>query len=440
MGDVVSAFWFSLSARAQDLAVLAAWLAPTAVALAVVLWRYRVRPLVHALLVRHRGIAAIAVALIALSVGLGVALLAEERGLRQASARAADRFDLIVAAPGSDVTAMLASVYLQTANMALLAPSVHADLAARPDVDLVAPLAFGDSVDGAPLVGTTAAFVDHLAGAPREGRPFASTAEAVVGAATDFAIGDVLHPAHGHGAGADEDAHAHVEFLVVGRLAATGTPWDRAVVVPLEAVWIAHGLGDGHAAADRGRIGPPYDPERMPGVPAIVVRADSLVANYALRSAFTGADRMAFFPGEVLARLHGLLGDVRRVLSAMALVTEVLVVAAVIALLAVLLGGSARRFAMLRALGAPRGFVFAVAWVHGSVLVLAGAVLGIGVGRLAALALARYLSEASAVAVRPLPAIADLSLVAAFALAGVALAAVPAWIVSGRKVLADLRA
>ena len=440
MIDALAAAWFALDARDQDLLVLAAWIAPVAAAFALLSLRYRPWPLVRALLVRHRGVAATSVALIAFAIALGVALLAEERGLRQASARAAERFDLIVAVPGSDVTAMLATVYLQPTALPLLPLSVHAELAARPDVALAAPLAFGDSVDGAPLVGTTAAFVAHLGGPLAEGRVFRSAGEAVAGATSGLAVGDRASPAHGLGDGAEAGAHAGVELLVTGRMAATGTPWDRAVIVPLETLWIAHGLGDGHAADARGRIGPPWDAGRAPGVPAVVVRATSLAANYALRAAFTDADRMAFFPGEVLARLHGLLGDVRRVLSAMALFTQLLVVAAVIALLTVLLGGSARRFAMLRALGAPRGFVFAVAWLYGGTLVVAGALAGVVLGRLAALALAHRLARASSVAVVPVPAIADLSLVAGFVLAGAALATLPAWRLSGRRVLADLRA
>ena len=427
MPDALASFWSGLPAWVQDLAVLGAWLAPTPLAVLLVTARYRAWPLVRALLVRHRGVTIASLVLIALSVGLGVAILAEERGLRQASARAAERFDLVVAAPGSEVTAMLAAVYLQSADMPLLAPSVHAALAAHPEVRLLAPLAFGDSVAGRPLIGTTAAFVEHLAGTPADGRAFERADEAVVGAASGFALGETLHPAHGVGPAAVPDAHAGVAFRVTGRLDRTGTPWDRAVIVPLEAVWMAHGLGDGHAAEERARIGPPYDPARMPGVPAIVVGARSLMGNYTLRAAFTTADSMAFFPGEVLARLHGLLGDVRRVLSGMALATEALVALAVGIALVVLLASFARRFAMLRALGAPRGFVFAVAWLHGTVLVAAGAALGVPLGQLAALALARLLSEASAVAVRPALGLADLSLVAAFVLIGSALAALPAW-------------
>ena len=181
VNDAFDAWWFDLSAGAQDLLVLAAWLAPTALAFAALLARYRVVSPVRALLVRHRGIGAIAVALIALSVGLGVALLAQERGLREGSARAADPFDLLVAAPGSDVTAMLASVYLQSATVPLLDPVVYAELAARPEVALAAPLAFGDSVDGAPLVGTTAAFVAHLIASTSSSAPApTSSADATV--------------------------------------------------------------------------------------------------------------------------------------------------------------------------------------------------------------------------------------------------------------------
>jgi hypothetical protein len=48
------------------------------------------------------------------------------------------------------------------------------------------PIAFGDSVQGFSVVGTTAAFVDHLSGKLLEGRLFETDEEAVVGAASPF--------------------------------------------------------------------------------------------------------------------------------------------------------------------------------------------------------------------------------------------------------------
>ena len=36
-------------------------------------------------------------------------------------------------------------------------------------------------------------------------------------------------------------------MTIVGRMRPTGTPWDRAIVVPIEYNWSVHGLGTGHA-------------------------------------------------------------------------------------------------------------------------------------------------------------------------------------------------
>ena len=56
----------------------------------------------------------IAVGLIALAVALGVAVGAQERALRQASARAADDFPLVIGAPGSDGLARTCNVAFAT--------------------------------------------------------------------------------------------------------------------------------------------------------------------------------------------------------------------------------------------------------------------------------------------------------------------------------------
>jgi len=64
---------------------------------------------------------------------------------------------------------------------------------------------------------------------------------------------------------------------VVGRMKPTGTPWDNSVIVPIEFVWEVHGLPNGHAEGDE-RIGPPFDAARVPGVPAIVVKPETINA------------------------------------------------------------------------------------------------------------------------------------------------------------------
>ena len=85
-----------------------------------VVWSYRPFSLVRAMIWRYRWTNALFVLLIAVSVGLGVGLIAQERGIRKGTARAAEKFDLVVTAPGSEVQMMLATVYLQPVDVPLI--------------------------------------------------------------------------------------------------------------------------------------------------------------------------------------------------------------------------------------------------------------------------------------------------------------------------------
>ena len=182
-------------------------------------------------------------------------------------------------------------------------------------------------------------------------------------------IGDSFEPPHGG------------ELAVVGRIGHTGTPWDRAILVPVETVWEVHGLPNGHAPERHDQIGPPFDPACFPGTPAIVVHAEAMCANYALRSEFTrDAETMAFFPGTVLSTLHRMMGDVGQAMSIMSLVTQCLVAASVLLGLFILSRLFSRQMAALRALGAPAHFVVAVLWSYSAVLLVAESVAGLGLG------------------------------------------------------------
>lgn len=434
----MSDLWAGLSPDAQDLLLVLALIAPGLVLGAIVLRGLNALPLAGAMLRRFAWVNALFVLLIALSVGLGVALLAQERGLRQGSARAAEKFDLIVAAPGSEVTAMLAAVYLQPSDMPLLDGGQYAEIAAAPGVALAAPIAFGDSHDGAPVVGTTVDFVRHLAGDLAEGRVFETATEAVAGAFAPVAVGAEFTPAHGHGPAVEHGAHDGHAYRVVGRMAPTGSPWDRAILVPVEGVWEVHGLPNGHAAGDT-RIGPPFVAEYMPGTPAVLVRADELWGNYALKSRFTRDDMMAFFPGTVLAQLHGLMGEVRAAMSQMALLTQLLVTLSVLTALMILVRLMARSLALLRAVGAPLRFVFAVVWGYSAALILSGALLGLGAGFLAARVIAGIVTRGTDIAVNATLGWPEIHLVAAFASLTLVLALLPAWLAIRRPLVTDLR-
>jgi putative ABC transport system permease protein len=211
---------------------------------------------------RHNRAAVLAVALlIALAVSLGVGVSAQERALRQSSAAAAEPFDIVVGMPGSQTQLVLTAVYLQPAALELVPGSVLQRLQDTAGVGYAAPIAFGDYRGSSPIVGSTAALLT-LGGSRSmaKGRPFERVHEAVIGAHVAAKLGDAFEPAHGEpgvaAAGGEPHVHHGFKYTVVGSLPPTGTPWDNAIIVPVEAVWLVHGLPSGHAAAAPHPAGP----------------------------------------------------------------------------------------------------------------------------------------------------------------------------------------
>lgn len=305
--------------------------------------------------------------LLGLSVSLGLALSMLEHGIRQGAAHAADDFDLLVGAPGSPTQLLLSTVYLQAQPLPLLAYETLECVAAAPGVVWAAPLAFGDRWEQFPLVGTSSLLPTLHGKRPlAEGKTFAEHDEAVVGAAVPLGVGDAFTPVHGRIVLPDGDlSHDHTHFTVVGRMPPTGTPWDRAILVPLEAVWEVHGLHNGDAGA---------------GISALVVKPRSVADAYKLRSTWHTSATQALFTGEALTDLFATLGDVRTMMQSMAALAQGIALGGVI--LATLFAVALRRdtLSLLRTLGAPRAYLMASIWGMAGCVVIIGVLLGIALG------------------------------------------------------------
>jgi putative ABC transport system permease protein len=365
-------------------------------------------PVVVADLRALRWVAWTAPFLIALAVAIGIAISAQEAALRQSTARAADDFDLLIGAPGSHTQLVLTTVYLQPDALPLIDGALLNELAGDQRVRAAAPIAYGDSARGYPVVGTTPAFAGRWGRlAPSEGRLFSHEGEAVVGADVRLSLGDEITPSHGlpvqHGRAGSESAaeaqhrHEGVRYRVVGRLPRLGTPWDNAILVPIETVWETHGLGNGHARDDAAP-GPPFDGAKVPGVPAIVVRPRAVADAYALRAQYRQRGTVAFFPAEVLVDLYRTLGDVRDVLVAATVLNDVLIFSATAMLLLALAGLRRRRYALLRALGASPAYILLSVWLGAALVLTAGCVLGLAFGGLAAWLAGRLVEQQTGLA------------------------------------------
>lgn len=394
-------------------------------------------PVVLSDLRRQRAVVLATLVLIALAVAMGMTVIALERALRQGSARAADDFDLVIGAPGSQTQLLLTAVYLQPAALPLLEGNVLARATAAPGVAYAAPVAFGDQWQGHPIVGTIAAFADRGGRLEaREGRIFGRRGEAVVGAAVDLPLGSVFHPAHGDGHDDDAAEHHELSYTVVGRLPSRHNIWDRAILVPVEDVWAAHGIALG---ASGRTIGPPWPATALPGVPAIAVKPRSVADAYRLRNEFRNGDSTAFFPAEELNELYGTLGDLRDLMMILAVACQILVVSAVLIVLLVGLAARRPQFAVLRAIGAGRGYIFVAIWLEVAALVVVGALVGTLAGYGASRVIGGWLTGRTGFALPIGMGIEEAVLMVALIVIGLVAAAIPAVLAFRQPVVAGLR-
>jgi putative ABC transport system permease protein len=401
-------------------------------------------PLVLADLRRNAAAAAALALLVALAIALGTGVSVAERALRRAGADAARPFDLLIGMPGSTTQIVLTGVYLQPAALPLLPGDMLARVAAEPGVAWAAPIGFGDSWRGLPIVGTSADLVTRGGRAmPVEGRVFSAIGEAVIGARVRLRLGDEIEPSHGAGhpaadgdAGDDDAAHRGVEYKIVGRMAPTGGPWDRAILVPVEAVWDIHGMGTGHG--DEARVGAPW-PADAPGVPLIAVAPESFAAAYVLRAKYRLGGTVAVFPGEVLAALFALLGDVGTVLALVAAAAQALVVAAILMVVFVAIAARRRQLAILRALGAPRLFVFLTVWGEIAIVLAIAGIAGLAVGWGFASLFAHWADRSLSLTLQGSLDWREVAISGIAVAAGLILAALPAATAYRRSAAADLK-
>lgn len=403
-------------------------------------------PLIMAGFRRGLGTSLGLILLIALAVALSIGIGAGERSIRKGIAQAGDAFDLLIAAPGSAAQLVLSVVYLRPAPLELIPGQTLAKLKADPGIIFATPIGFGDFYQGHALVGTSPEMIGpsrmfHL----EQGLIFDRFDQVIIGANVNLDLGFQFHPHHGlHGdIDADDDhgpEHKGLTLTIVGRLAPTGTPWDNAILLPIETIWWVHSLPTGHLDPDPDQwtINGQFDGE--PGaVPAIVVKPKAIGDAYRLRKAYRTNATNAVFTGEVLAELFSTLGDVRAILSAVALAVQVMVLAAVLLAAFAALEQRQRTLGVLRALGASRGFIFSVLWGHIGILVSTGALLGLGFGLAMTAGLGAYLRATSGVAVPMAISLADIELALALPVLAIIIASIPAWRSCLRPVSESLR-
>jgi putative ABC transport system permease protein len=147
----------------------------------------------------------------------------------------------------------------------------------------------------------------------------------------------------------------------------------------------------------------------------------------------------AIFPAEVLLKLYDLMGNLRDVMAGMSLMTDGLVLAAILISIFILLSNRRRQLAVLRAMGATPGYLFTSVWLYAAVLVTTGAALGLVLGWFAAHLLSAGFSARIGLHLSVAITTDELLLTGGFALFSLLVALIPAWMSYRFPVAASLK-
>jgi putative ABC transport system permease protein len=355
-------------------------------------------------------------ALTVLSIALSVALLLGVERIRQESretfASALSGTDLIVGARTSSVNLLLASVFRIGNATNNVSWETYQRIAALPEVVWTIPLSLGDSHRGFRVLGTTQDYFDHYRfGRDRklefkEGGRFTDADGAVLGSdvasTLAYRVGQQVVIAHGSGDVAFV-LHENHPFHVVGILASTGTPVDRAIHISLEGLDAVHHHesspdgGDPLAAARRaaqqreGQGASPDDHDHshhgaasndasQRTITAFLVglksRGGALFLQRKLNE-WREEPLTAILPGATLLEVWEVVAGAEKTLIAISALVVVMGLAGMLIALLTSLSERRREMAVLRAIGARPWHVFALLLGEAASLTLLGVALGL---------------------------------------------------------------
>jgi putative ABC transport system permease protein len=407
----------------------------------------------------------LATALTSLSVALGVGLFATVGALREAGERGFHRTaamcDQVVGAKGSSLQLVLNALYHMGQSPGNVPYSLFEELRATPGVEWAVPVAVGDAYRGHRIVGVTGDLFAHVRlpvaggsdaplvfargaafdyGADRfvelkrhleqddhgseHGDEFPELARAVIGsetaAATGLTVGSHFLPAHDLTGDAGAAEHAEAECEVVGVLAPTGTPMDRAIYVPIGLYYVIAG----HAPTVATPAGGARDPR---GLSAIYLRTRAGMHQIRIWRAINDRlDAQSARPSEEVRNLFTLVSGFDRVLRAISALIVLVALAGVMVAIYNTMGARRREFAVYRALGARRRTLLGLVTAESAMIALAGGAFGLLLSALLVSFGASILQGTTGVSVSALPDAGDLWLLAAVTAAGALAGLVPA--------------
>jgi putative ABC transport system permease protein len=354
---------------------------------------------------------------VAIAVGMMLVLLSMMDAGRQAFRRGSGDMHLLVTKEPSGMVSVLNGVFYAAPPAASITRAELERIRTDPRVAMAIANQQGDSYAGLPVMATELTFFTDFAPTPgepwalAEGRLFEKPFEVVLGARaaamTGLRLGERIALTHGRG---QAEAHVHREYTyeVVGILEPTGSAHDRALFTDLVSSWTLH-------AHDR-RLR--QNPDAPLTQPADITDSDRLVTGVYLRAAARRGSNasaavgplayalrdegfMVAEPTKEIDKLFDIVGNINKILLAMAGVVMVSSAVSIMVALYTSMEQRRRQIAVLRVLGASRARVFGLVLTESAVLGLLGAAAGVVLALVGGVAVASALREVVGIVVTP---------------------------------------
>lgn len=331
---------------------------------------------------------ALTVLIVASTIAMLTLVTLLSAGTHDGLVRATEPFDLIIGAKGSPNQLVLNTVFLQDVPIGNISHEIYEEMAVNPLVASAIPLAFGDNYKGYTIVGSGSDIFQHQPKAGQKewlqlaaGRSFTVPFEAVVGAKTaqklGLKLGDDFKSAHGFISG----GHVHDQaYHVVGILQAVNGPYDQAILVPIESIWLAHEKHEPEQL-EAEITEDSHEHEHVHDVTAILIKPKGYSEAMRLYQQFQSEPRAQIvFPSQVIVQLFAILGQGENMLKAVAYV--IIVMGVMIMALSVYWSALSRvrDRAILRALGASARDIFTIILAESTFLTIFGIMVGILTG------------------------------------------------------------
>lgn len=313
---------------------------------------------------------------ISILVGLSICasmvlLLSVDRIKRSAEAGFAQSIsgvDLLVGARTGELDLLLYSVFHVGQPVSNITTQTVADIEAMSAVEWVVPISLGDSHRGFRVTATSAAYFDKITHRNQKqlaftaGRPFAQLNEVVVGSEVakqlDYAVGERVVLSHGAG-NTPGSAHDDFGFEVVGVLAPTGTPIDKALFIDLQGFELIHlGWKSGSRLMSlQGKSVSDIPPALLKpkSVTALYVGARSRLQLLRLKRALTDYEQEALsavLPGAALSRMWRLMATAENSIKVLGWLVLLISIVSMVTTALAGLESRTREMTILRSLGA----------------------------------------------------------------------------------------